>query len=306
MIFGKKKDWDDQYDDRYVARSDREVRTGRSTVWIHVVSLGVTAGLLLAATGLISGQTMFEKSLIALASPVGMVWLLLMVLIYFGFLFRQPFFALLALLCWMLLTVFGNSFVANQLIYWLEKPYLETSVATLEKLDVVFVLGGGTTSNLQGQAQAGCSGDRIVTAAKLFHDDQVALIVCTGQQWNRVSELDLHPHEEAARLLAGLDIPESAIAMIAGSNTAEEMQLAATFIEQQQLSNRRIGIITSAFHLNRAERLARKQGLNPIMIPSDFRSGFFTTGPNLLIPSAASLDQSGLCLKEYLARWLGR
>ena len=95
-----------------------------------------------------------------LASPVGVVWLLLFFASYFCLLYRQVWPAASTIICWLILTVFGNSFVANQLVYQLEQPHLDFSQDNLEKLDVVFLLGGGTSTNLNGKEQVDFSGDR--------------------------------------------------------------------------------------------------------------------------------------------------
>lgn len=306
MIFGKKQNWEDQYDEDYVARSDRRERLQGSTLWIHLAALALGGALLVAVTGFVGGQTMFEKTATELASPVGITWLLLTVMIYFSLLFRNGWFAMLAIAGWLVLTVFGNAIVTNQLTLTLERPHLATDIAALEKMDVVFLLGGGTSTNLQGRAQSGSNGDRVVTAARLYHNGKVDLIVCTGQQTFRTDEADLHPNEEARRLLVDLQVPENSVVKMKGHNTSQEMELAAKFLEQQGMINAKVGVVTSATHLNRASRLAADYGFQPTLIPSDFRSHHFTTGPNLLIPSAEGLSQSAKVVKELLAGLIGR
>lgn len=306
MIFGKKKNWEDQYDEDYVARAERKDRMRGSTLWIHLVSIGAVGALLVASTGFVGGQDLLEKTLTELASPVGVVWLLLIVLIYFALLFRLGWLACLGIACWSVLTLFGNVAFVNQLTLSLERPHLNTDFSTLEKMDVVFLLGGGTSTSLHGKAQSSASGDRVMTVARLYHAGKVDLIVCTGQQLFRTDENDLHPNEEAAQLLKELQVPENAVAMIKGHNTSQEMELMAQFLEQQDMQDARVGIVSSATHLNRAQRLAATHGVNPILIPSDFRSHHFTTGPDLLIPTAERLEQAAKVIKEHLAGLVGR
>lgn len=306
MIFGRKKNWDDQYDSDYLQRSDRDPRAKRSTVWIHVSALIVIAGTLLAVTGMVAGQTMFEKTATSLASPTGLVWLLLLITVYFGFLFRQTTAAVLALLAWLVLTVFGSRLVSEQLIYSLEKDLLAIETESIEPLDALFVLGGGTKTNLHPRPQVASSGSRIVTAARLYHAGQAKLLICSGKQWNRTSPADLHPREEAKQLLEELNVPADRIVMIEGNNTFEEMQLIATFVQQHELTGKRIGILTSAYHIPRARRLAETNGLDPIVVPCDFRSEYYSPGPDLLIPSDRSLENSRIWIKERIARILGR
>lgn len=305
MLFGK-KNWEDQYEEDYAAKADRRERIKGSTLWIHLIGFGIVVGLLVGLSGLVCGQYVLEKTLASLASPVGLVWLMLIFLAYFSLYFQQGWSAIVAIVCWLLLSIFGNGMVANQMMYRMEQPHMGKPIDELETLDVVFLLGGGTTTNLNGAAQAGFRGDRVLTAARVFHAGKAKLIVCTGMQLFKTDEADLHPHQEAAKILSDLDVPEDSIAMIRGYNTYEELQLAAKFLQQQNMLDAKIGVVTSAWHLNRAGRLAQSNNLDPVLIPADFRSGHFSTGPELLIPTAESLSNTTSCIKELLAYLVGR
>ena len=306
MVFGKKKNWDEQYDEDYAARADRRERLIGSMIWLQLLGFFVVVAVGLALVYLVFGRDMFEKVAIALANPVGVVWLILLFQSYLSLLFRQTWFALISIAGWMVLTVFGNSFVANRLVYGLEKSYLHSEIDELPTMEVAFLLGGGTNTNLGGRAQAANHGDRVVTAARLFHDGKVKTIVCTGEQSFRTNIEDLDPREEAVRILESLEVPDPSIAMIRGKNTFEEMQNVSLFLEQQDLAGASFGIITSAWHMDRVARLAQVNGLNPILIPCDFRSAHFTNGPNLVVPSADNLATSAQCIKEHLASIVGR
>ena len=307
MIFGRRKRWEDEYDEDYARRADRaDQRARRSSSWKHFVGLLAISAIFLGAIWLIAGQIMLEKTLTLLASPVGMAWLGLLLIIYFGFLFRQSASAWIALLIWIVVTVFGNGFVTNQLSYGLEKEYLSFDFETMEKLDVLFVLGGGTSTNLVPMVELNAAGDRVVTAARLYHGDKVDMIVCTGTQWKRTDVNDLDPNEEAANLLDELGVPAEKIARVGGRNTSEEMETIAKFIEQQNLVGKKFGIITSAWHLNRAQRLAKKSGIAAALVPCDFRSRHFSVGPDIFVPTAHNLDITASCIKEHLAGLIGR
>ena len=204
------------------------------------------------------------------------------------------------------MTVFGNGYVTNQLALSLEREHLNFAIDQMSPLDVLFVLGGGTTTTLQPMEELNSAGDRVVMAARLYHAKKTNLIVCTGKQWQRTDPNDLDPNEEAARVLAAVNVPETAIARIGGRNTSEEMVQIATFLKQQKLTEKRVGIVTSAWHLNRANRLAKHNGIDATMIPCDFRSQHFKAGYDLLLPTAGNLDVSAACIKEYLAGLVGR
>jgi len=180
----RKKNWEDQYDEYYAQdrRAEPGKEPGRLRFIPHLLLLGFCGALFVGAAGVISGPTMVEKLLTALASPVGILWLGLIAMVYFCLLLRQAWPALIGLFCWLVLTLGGNAWVAGMLARSLEWPYQDINVLELEPLDIVVVLGGGTNEKLNGNPQVGSSGDRVRVAASLFHAGIADRLVCTGSQ----------------------------------------------------------------------------------------------------------------------------
>jgi uncharacterized SAM-binding protein YcdF (DUF218 family) len=308
MAFWKrKKNWEDQYDEYYAQdrRAEPAKKPGRLRFIPHLFLLAFLGALFVGGAGLVSGPTMVEKLLTALATPVGLVWLGLIVLVYFCMLNRQSWPALIGFGCWLVLTVGGNQLVANWLANSLEAPFQEIEIFDVEPFDTVVVLGGGTNSLRNGRSQLSSSGDRIATAARLFHAGQVKRLVCTGTQTFRSNPKDLHPREEAAGILIGLGVPREFVLQMKGENTSQEMANLKAWIDQHD-SDGRVGILTSAWHLPRAMRLAESQGLEVHPIPSNFASGPFRPSPDLVVPSGQNLMVTGQMMKEYLARIVAR
>ena len=92
---------------------------------------------------------------------------------------------------------------------------------------------------------------------------------------------------------------------IKGDNTTQEMANLKKWIAENG-PGIRVGILTSAWHLQRAMRLAQSQGLDVQPIPSDFVSGPFAPSPYLIVPSGANLMVTGKMVKEYLAGLVSR
>ena len=108
-------------------------------------------------------------------------------------------------------------------------------------------------------------------------------------------------------ILLALGIPEDDIELLDGRNTSEEMR----FLGERFRDSAGIGLITSAWHLPRATRLATKNGFDPIPLPADFIStpGKPATTARLIldcIPQDGSLSTSSKLLKEYLGMLAGR
>lgn len=284
---------------------DTDATQPRLRIVRHLVPPAVVAAIALGGCYLTLGITIVEKSLSAVALPVGFIWLALIMSVYFSIILKQRVAAVIAGVCLCLVWVFGNFFVANSLSKSLERPYLEFDLNTLPHQDVVVVLGGGTSTSLNGSPQLTGSGDRVAMAARVFNAGKTDRIICTGSQTYRYSPDDLPYGDEAKMILGTMGVPQSAVETIVGDNTFQEMQNLKIWLTDQP-EVQQVGILTSAWHLNRAMRLASKAGITATPIPADFRSSFATFSADWVIPSAANLNQSSLALKEYLAAIVGR
>lgn len=305
-FWNRGKNWEDEYDEYYA--QDRHVAsTSPGRFWFvrHTVVIAAVASLFVGGVGVVSGGTMVEKLLTALASPLGLVWLGLMLTMYFCLLLRQGWPALACFVLWLLLTLGGNQLVSNQLALSLERPFLDLNPYEGEPFESIVVLGGGTNTTPSGRSQLTSDGDRIATAARMYHAGKTKQLICTGVKSFSASPQDRHPFEEATEVLVGLGVPRTAILQISGMNTSEEMKNLRQWSEQQDHSGR-LGVITSAWHLPRAIRLAKAQGLTVEPVPSSFLSEAFSPSPALVVPGADSLLVSSKMLKEYLARLVGR
>ncbi len=115
------------------------------------------------------------------------------------------------------------------------------------------------------------------------------------------------PAEQSTEVLRRLGIPPEAIETLLGRNTAEEMiSLGSRFADL----SRRVGLLTSAWHLPRAMRLARRNGFEPHPLPSDFLlEPFFFSPAKVLqdcIPNGLAFDRTARITKETLDRTVGR
>jgi uncharacterized SAM-binding protein YcdF (DUF218 family) len=308
MAFWKRKqNWEDEYDEYYAQdrRLERTRKPGRLRVLPHLLLLGFVGSLFVGGVGLVSGPTMVEKLLTAMATPVGVVWIILMVLVYFCLLSRQAWPAIAGFICWLILTIGGNQFVAVWLIGTLEAPYRDINIFDLEPLETVLVLGGGTSSTIHGQAQLGFNGDRVAVAARLYHAGLVKQLICSGTQTFRHSPKDLHMRDEAAEILIGLGVPKEVIMRMEGENTSREIANLKTWLEKSGATGR-VGIISSAWHLPRVMRLAQEDELEVYPIPANFLSMPPAPSPSMVVPSAVNLMVTAQACREYLARVVGR
>ena len=264
--------------------------------------------MLVAGTWWALGRIVAEKLVTNLAMPSGLLWLLLLVSVLAARRAGHRDLVLAAALPWTVLTVLGNGIVAETLAQSLEQPYRHIQPLESGPFDAVVLLGGGTSMGGNRRIQGNFSGDRILLTAQMFHAGLTERVICTG---HRIVELDpdgLDPAEQALAILMSLGVPESSIELLAGRNTSEEMHLLG---ESFGNTDQRIGLITSAWHLPRALRLASRNKLKPEPLPADFITGpasRLTTGDMVLscVPQHGALRVAAKVLKEYLGILAGR
>ena len=248
------------------------------------------------------GRRVVEKVLVDLVLPVGSISCLLL-LISITFLrmrrFRESGLVAIVLL---ITIVSGNRYVANHAIGSLEGRYSSIDPLKMEVLDVLVLLGGATRETPSGGFEVNYNGDRIVTSARMFHHGRVKRIYCTGTRTVEVSKATTDEAEQAQSILIDLGVPAEAIVRLKGRNTFEEMESIA-----EEFGDRRVGILTSAWHLPRAMRLAESAGVHPVPVPSNFigRGVVSNTPVGAIIrdcvPHHDALMINARAMKEYLA-----
>jgi uncharacterized SAM-binding protein YcdF (DUF218 family) len=221
---------------------------------------------------------------------------------------NRPEGGLAAMLCFAVYSVAGNNFIAEALARALEAPYRQINPLD-DPPDVVIVLGGGGTLGANGRLQGNGSGDRLILAAQLYHQHPSTKFICTGQRIVSMNATGIDPADTSRDILVRLGVPASSIEISGGRNTSEEMQHLAKRFEA---SHQTIGLLTSAWHLPRATRLATRIGLTTIPLPADFRSSPpnnpLTTGQwiEAVIPNGSAFASTWSFAKEYLGMAVGR
>ncbi len=280
---------------------------------MHIAGFALVLAAALIAVRGYAGQPMFEKTVKALVAPVGVVWVILILAMWLSVLRRQPLIALLATIAWLVLTIGGNAMFVSWLGDSLQSQWIAFDVDEAAPVTTLLVLGGGTESTPAGKAQGGAAADRVLVAARMALAGKAERIVCSGGRSIGAVEGDLTAGEESRQLLVALGVSDERIELISGRNTSEEMQLFGDWLDQSPSESgltgsgvETIGIVTSAWHMERALRLARARGIEATAIPCDFRAGNPRSTPHLLVPGAVYLLQSQRFLHEHLARLASR
>ena len=99
--------------------------------------------------------------------------------------------------------------------------------------------------------------------------------------------------------------PTARLSLGRGANTGEELRNAKRYLAGTDA--KRVGLLTSAWHMPRALRHAERNGLKVVPIPADFWTDH-PPEPLLfsLVPSAEAIAFTHRAILEYLAMAVGR
>lgn len=285
------------------SRTAEPVKIGlRHSKTLRVFALATfIAGGLIGIGFLVGGKLVAEKTLTRFVMPYGVLWLLVSGWTLERVITLSPKRFILPVLGWLLLSLASCGPLSNACVSYLEG--IETPYRPAEEppLDMLVVLGGGTHQGPE-RAQAGFAGDRVVYAAELFHQGHTKRLITTGESLEAIGGERSSPSQQTIEIWTSLGIPRDAIDVLSGRNTYEEIEdLKAKFSD---LEEQRVGLLTSAWHLPRAMRLARAQELGFLIpVAADYQTS--SEPPTFLnyLPSSGALEQLARCQHEWLA-WL--
>jgi uncharacterized SAM-binding protein YcdF (DUF218 family) len=302
-----------------IASSSQPYPPPAATGILPVLGWGAAVGvLLIGLSGMLLGKVGIEKMLTTLMFPTQASWLLLS-----GWLLHSIYSSirsnyarrrwLAPLGIWCLFTLGGTPWLGNQCYRYLETRETLFKPDQDPPLDWLVVLGGATHQG-PTRAEAGESGDRVVYAAQLFITGRARRLITTGSVIHEKFGSQNSPAVQTLEIWQGLGISAESIDTLPGINTSAELQALAQKIrdsEQAQPLHQpgplRVGLLTSAWHLPRAMRLARAAGL-PELIPvaADHKMRHQPQALWEYVPSADNFLRLERCQKEFMARLVSR
>jgi uncharacterized SAM-binding protein YcdF (DUF218 family) len=276
-------------------------RTRGFWIALGATLLGLGTVALLALADLVCA-----KVLRLLMLPAGLVWLLLAVCAVQAW--RRSSRAFAAALCALFLldSLAGNVYLGSALLTLLERGLPHLDPRSVEPFDAVCILGGGTLEDADGIGELGSGGDRIAVAVALVRAGKTPLVVASGTRISSLNDGNDDLAEETATLLSGLGVPPGQIIRLASGpvNTAQEIAAYKALIAERGW--RRVGLISSAWHLPRALRLCARIGLVMVPIPADHRNRLPAPSCYWLLPQEEGFANVQLACWEMLGCWLGR
>lgn len=195
----------------------------------------------------------------------------------------------LLLLALVLTYFFGNSFILHEVNLMWEPPV--TIDQNLDHYHTAVILGGyAYYSPENDRITIRESGDRLFQGIRLLKGDYVDKLVLSGG-----SGYLLHPElkesEFISTYLENIGISEEQIIIESGSrNTYENAVATAKILREKGLDKEPILLVTSAYHMRRAQACFEQQGLKVIPYPTEPNIGErMYTPDHLFLPNSESL-----------------
>jgi uncharacterized SAM-binding protein YcdF (DUF218 family) len=164
-----------------------------------------------------------------------------------------------------MLYFFSNSFIADEFMRWWEIKYEKEDYAPeqTQNFDYAVVLGGMFWYNEKlEKPQFMRSADRLFQALWLLKQKKVKKIIFSGGSGS-IEHPDHKEGEIIKRWLKQMDFPDSCIVVESESkNTHENALNTKSILETMDYKNKKVILVTSAFHMRRALACFKKVGVD--------------------------------------------
>jgi len=190
---------------------------------------------------------------------------------------------------------------AHLLSYSLEHRCRPAPQEALHDLDVVVVLGAGARPAWGFRTEAelgGKSYSRWYHGLRAFKASGADLLVFCGGDPGRQGD---NESEVMKTMALHMGVPaEKMLVDTQSCNTHQHAPCLAALLPAG--SGRQIGLVTSATHMLRAEKVFRRHFADDIIVPvpADYRYGPLWRGIDTFIPSASALEESTTALHEWI------
>lgn len=203
------------------------------------------------------------------------------------------------------LLVFSNVWVSKGLFAALESGARNTQKPEIT-YDAVILLGGMYDGWNAGPGPEGLAlndnVERVLVTFDLLRSGKAKDVVITAGPNDGRSATEA---EVLRDLLVRWGIDASRIVVERDSaNTRENATLSKPLIEARGYTS--LLLVTSAFHMPRAEACFRAVGLSVDTLPVDYRATYTSSIPTNVLPRAGNLDLSTRAIREWLGRLVYR
>ena len=218
-------------------------------------------------------------------------------LIILGIIFNLRKFSLIGVI---ILILSSLPIVSNKFIAYLEKDYQPIEIAEIENVDAIVVLSGmirviGDEENLKYEFTD--SVDRFFAGLDLFNNNKSPILILTRGKmpWS----VGIAEGEYLKELAIKYGVSEENIIL---TDEVQNTDQEAKAIKEILTEDAKIILVTSAFHMPRAEKVFKAANINLIPYPVDFQNSKSKTTMMDFIPSAGSLFDTSHFVREMIGR----
>jgi len=200
-----------------------------------------------------------------------------------------------------ILVICSMPIISSKMIAYLESDYELNQPSEIDTANAIVVLSGMVTAIKSKNGlnyEWGGAVDRFFTGINLFNLDKAPTLIFTGGKlpWSIGIPEGEFLREEAIKL----GIPKKDILLT--ENVENTDQEAKAIKKLLSLDDPKVILVTSAFHMPRAQLVFEAAGISVIPFPVDFLIGTGKITLMSFIPSASSFAETSFFVREMIGR----
>lgn len=197
------------------------------------------------------------------------------------------------------LLLFTNSFISNELMKWWEVP--PVAIVTLPEYKVGIVLGGLTTDKEpRDRVHVTGSADRILQAVHLYRLGKIDKILISGGSGKLIKD-EIPEAVLLKNILDQCKVPERDMILETESKNTHENAAKSALLLKDQFPGNTCLLITSGYHMRRAQACFRKEGIPVDAFSVDQKSQERQFTPDILMaPGAAPIGHWEIVIREVV------
>ena len=200
-----------------------------------------------------------------------------------------------------ILVVCSLPIISHRLIAYLEHNYQLKNISKVEKADAIVVLSGmvrAIQTNDSLSYEFNESVDRIFAGIDLFKENKAPSLILTRGKvpWS----IGIPEGEYLRDVAIKFGVPRKNILLTENvQNTDQEAKSVKKILT---IDAPKVVLVTSAFHMPRAQKIFEAAGIHVVPFPVDFRNAANKLTFMHFIPSARSLEDTSYFVKEMIGR----